>query len=121
AWHSSFTTCSSRTRRFSPCRTTSPNLPAKRAHRAALEHTVKSTMHEIGAVRALIASGKHLLLAGDEHLLASLPKGSWIGGTIPYFMTEEGGTHSKDRIFVTEMPAEVAKVEIRNYDERTIS
>ena len=78
-------------------------------------------MHEIGAVRALIASGKHLLLAGDEHLLASLPKGSWIGGTIPYFMTEEGGTHSKDRIFVTEMPAEVVKVEIRNYDERTIS
>ena len=78
-------------------------------------------MHESGAVRNLIASGKKLLLAGDEHLLASWPKGSWIGGTIPYFMTEQGGTFTKDRIFVTEIPVDAAKVEIRNYDERTVS
>jgi hypothetical protein len=51
---------------------------------------------------AKIAAGKTLLLAGEEKLLASLPPGNWIGGTIPYFMAAEGGCLCQDKIFVTE-------------------
>jgi len=52
----------------------------------------------------LIGAGKSLLLAGEEQLLASLPPGNWIGGTIPYFMAGQGGCFCQDKIFVTEIP-----------------
>jgi hypothetical protein len=65
--------------------------------------------------RAKIASGGHLLLAGDEHLLRQLPRGTWIGGTIPYFMAAAGGTHSTALVFVTELPPEAAVNSIRFY------
>ncbi len=51
-----------------------------------------------------IAEGRYLLLAGDERLLAGLPGGNWIGGTIPYFMTDAGGCFCEDKIFMTEIP-----------------
>jgi hypothetical protein len=50
-----------------------------------------------------IQSGKRLALAGDETLLAQLPKGNWIGGTIPYFMDIQGGVISRDQIFVQDL------------------
>jgi hypothetical protein len=78
-------------------------------------------MHDSEAVKGLIQSGKRLLLAGDENLLAKLPKGNWIGGTIPYFMTETGGALTKDRIYVTELPSDVTGISVREYDEGTIS
>ena len=53
-----------------------------------------------------IAAGQSLMLAGEEALLASLPPGNWIGGTIPYFMTQDGGCLCKDKIFVTEIPGD---------------
>ena len=49
------------------------------------------SMLSIQEVRMKIEQGKRLLLAGDESLLRELPAGNWIGGTIPYFMTETGG------------------------------
>jgi hypothetical protein len=67
----------------------------------------------------LIMSGRRLLLAGDEALLAALPKGEWIGGTIPYFMTSEGGLQTAERVFVTELPAD-ASVTIRQYDAASL-
>jgi len=53
-----------------------------------------------------INAGQTLVLAAEEHLLAALPPGNWIGGTIPYFMSGDGGCLCKDKIFVTEIPAE---------------
>jgi hypothetical protein len=53
-----------------------------------------------------ITAGQSLMLAGEEKLLATLPPGNWVGGTIPYFMTQEGGCLCKDKIFVTEIPDE---------------
>ena len=47
------------------------------------------------SVQAMIATRRHLIVAGDEALLRSLPKGNWVGGTIPYFMTPEGGQVSR--------------------------
>jgi hypothetical protein len=71
--------------------------------------------------RAVISShGAALLLAGDEALLRQLPAGRWIGGTIPYFMTDAGGTVDRGRIFVDELPAGVEVVGIRRYSAADI-
>lgn len=48
---------------------------------------------------AMINEGKILHFAADDSLLKKLPKGKWIGGTTPYFMSEEGGIQTKDRLF----------------------
>ena len=61
-------------------------------------------MYDVIEVKAKIAHGGKLLLAGDESLLRSLPAGNWIGGSIPYFMTEEGGLTTRHKIYVTELP-----------------
>jgi hypothetical protein len=78
-------------------------------------------LHEIDELAALIRRGKELLLAGDETLLRQLPKGNWIGGTIPYFMTEAGGIVDRRRIFVNELPAGLRCAGIRRYDEDDIA
>lgn len=70
---------------------------------------------------AAIESGKVLWLAGDESLLKQLPKGRWIGGSIPYFMSQEGGKTTKDMIFVHELdPALAKKIQIKFYNTGTI-
>lgn len=53
----------------------------------------------------LIQSGAYLAIAGDESVLAGLPDGNWIGGTIPYFMGQEGGSTSREQVFITVLPA----------------
>jgi len=81
---------------------------------------MKQAMHEVAEVRDLIGAGKKLLLAADEHLLDSLPRGTWIGGTIPYFMTDAGGVRTHNRIYVTELPSYATVASIKHYDEETI-
>lgn len=68
----------------------------------------------------MISAGKKLLLAADECNLVDLPAGNWIGGTIPYFMGENGGVSSHDLIYVTELPDFVLKTEVKVYDETNI-
>lgn len=78
-------------------------------------------LHTIQETTDLIRAGKVLSLAGDEALLAQLPKGNWIAGTIPYFIGEDGGVETKDKIFVTELTqADAAHVEIKTYSVDTI-
>jgi len=74
----------------------------------------------VSEVTNKIAKNERLVLAGDEQLLSQLPKGEWIGGTIPYFMAEGGGTFSKDKIFVDEIPEFALKTSIKNYDENSL-
>lgn len=65
---------------------------------------------------AIINQGRVLWISGEEALLRHLPKGRWIGGTIHYFMTRDGGTSTRDQVFVTEFPESLAKdLEIRSY------
>lgn len=71
-------------------------------------------------VEQKIAAGKSLLLAGSETALCGLSPGSWIGGTIPYFMDVDGGVCSESKIFVTELPQYVTRVEIRSYTRETL-
>jgi len=47
-----------------------------------------------------INQGEYLVIAADEDVLANLPSGNWIAGTIPYFMTNDGGKADRDHIFV---------------------
>lgn len=76
---------------------------------------------DTATVAAKIQKGEVLLLAGDEKALACLPRGHWIGGTIPYFMTPDGGRMDRERVFVNEVPAETVKrFSIRSYDADAI-
>jgi hypothetical protein len=75
----------------------------------------------VDVVKRLLAEGQTLILAADEGLLRELPQGSWIGGTIPYFMTEEGGCASRDHIFVQAVPALATATKISVYDEQSMA
>lgn len=68
----------------------------------------------------LVQSGKTLLLAGDEEILRKVPQGNWIGGTIPYFISSEGGVVSRDKVFVTELPDYIQGFAVHHYDEQNV-
>ena len=73
------------------------------------------TLLTLDQAASLIASGEPLLIAGDETLLAQLPAGRWIAGTIPYFMTTDGGRTSRDLLHVDTLPSQVTDVAVRTY------
>ncbi len=67
------------------------------------------SLFSVEAVAQMIESGATLLLAGEERLLDQLPRGNWIAGTIPYFMTsEQGGVQDQSHVFVTRLPKEAS-------------
>ncbi len=77
-------------------------------------------MLSLAEVSTLILSGANLYIAGSEQCLSQLPKGNWIGGTIPYFMTEAGGIISHEKILVTQLPEQIEKISIVSYSESTL-
>jgi hypothetical protein len=50
---------------------------------------------------ALVRSGVMAVFAGSEDALRNLPNGKWIGGTTPYFMTQDGGVIDSKKLFCT--------------------
>jgi hypothetical protein len=68
-------------------------------------------------VKRLLSQGKKLALAADEKLLDALPRGEWIAGTIPYFMTEDGGQVTRDKLYVDVMPSFLQSCRIDLYGE----
>jgi hypothetical protein len=74
------------------------------------------SMMTVQEVSELIRSGKTIFVAGDETLLSALPRGAWLGGTIPYFMSEEGGMSTRDRMQVTVLPDCVIAATVKLYD-----
>ncbi|MEN9847675.1 MAG: hypothetical protein RL368_415 [Pseudomonadota bacterium] len=64
-----------------------------------------------------IQAGEVLLLAGDESLLKQLPEGTWIGGTIPYFMSVTGGQCNTQLLFAHTLPKDVHVTKIHHYTE----
>ena len=66
---------------------------------------MKNAMMAPGEAADLIDAGKVLVIAGSEEALATLPRGSWIGGTSVYFVTEHGGVTDRENVFVTEIEA----------------
>ena len=77
--------------------------------------TVNSKLHSIAEVQSAIAAGQSLFLAGSHEALSQLPRGNWVGGTIPYFMAEVGGLLSEDRVFVTKAPEFALEVKAADY------
>ena len=70
----------------------------------------------VGAAAELINNGKTLVIAGDETALRQLPAGNWIGGTIPYFMAEQGGLVTREQVFVNELEVYGEAPTIRRYE-----
>jgi hypothetical protein len=75
---------------------------------------------DISEVCKLIESGEKLILAGDEKALSKLPSGNWIAGTIPYFMSQDGGKFDQEKIFVTILPSYIEGFKIRYYNNTNI-
>lgn len=65
---------------------------------------------------AAIRSGAYLSIAADEALLRRLPPGNWIAGSIPYFMAQDGGETSREKLFLTELPTHAGQPQLRWYD-----
>jgi len=69
-----------------------------------------------------IEGGRVMLLSGEEGLLRRLPRGKWIAGTIPYFVTaSQGGMVCRDRIFATDLTDRITAAECATYDRQTVS
>lgn len=82
---------------------------------------INAKLASVAEVTAAIEAGKVLWLAGDEELLKSLPKGRWIGGSIPYFMGADGGETTREKIYVAELDPSLAKrIQIKFYNTSTI-
>lgn len=69
----------------------------------------------------LVQTGRVFLFAGAAEVLDQLPVGNWIGGTIPYFMSEDGGQHETTRLFVTELPVAQETCRFTSYTPESIS
>src|SRR5437870_10107181 len=82
------------------------------------------TRMSVAAFQAKLAQAPEKLfaVAGDERLLARLPRGNWVGGTIPYLMSDEnGGLTTRDSLMVQELVTVRAAPKISVYDKRTIA
>ncbi|WP_425071993.1 DUF6976 family protein [Sagittula sp. S175] len=79
---------------------------------------MKNAMMTVAEAAKRIEQGHALMIAGDEAQLAKLPKGTWIGGTSVYFVTETGGREDHEMVFVTEFPeAKAAKTRFVTTEE----
>jgi hypothetical protein len=74
----------------------------------------------LNEAKKAIENGKTLLVAGEESLLKALPKGKWVGGTIPYFMADEGGVTTREKLFATELSPEIAMETVVWYGEKDL-
>lgn len=81
---------------------------------------MKQVMMSPQETAALITQGKRLLLAGDDALLSQLPRGQWVGGSIPYFIGDQGGVCTRQKILVDEVPSEVVDVRLVTYAAQTL-
>lgn len=62
---------------------------------------MENSLLTIAQAVAFIESGRVMLIAGSPKALAALPRGSWIGGSTPYFMTAQGGLCDHEHVFCT--------------------
>lgn len=81
---------------------------------------IESQLTDLNNTIARIEAGEFLIIAADESLLSQLPSGNWIGGSIPYFMSEQGGLCNKEQIFVQSIQGNV-QPRITPYDANSIS
>ncbi len=76
---------------------------------------------DVAKLKAEIARGRSLFLAGDEELLRQLPRGNWVGGTTPYFMAEEGALFTRGRLHAMSLPPDATAAVIKTYDAQSLA
>ena len=77
---------------------------------------------DIQAASNLINQGKVLVISGEEALLTQLPRGKWIGGTIPYFYLSPGkGRMDKSKVFVSDFSDWISNSKIETLDVKSLS
>lgn len=81
---------------------------------------IEKKLYSVEEVSDFIRQGHTMVLSGDENLLSQLPRGNWIGGTIPYFMSDAGGTHTHDRIFVDDFSPYAGHFKIKSFTKKNI-
>lgn len=80
-----------------------------------------NTLLSVEDAAAVIAQNEISFIAGSENALARLPNGAWIGGTIPYFMAEDGGVRSDDLVNVTVAPEGFHSATVKLYGETDLA
>ncbi len=84
---------------------------------AGSDHGRLNALLGLDDAAALIRAGAPLAIAGRAEALDTLPKGNWIGGTTPYFLTEDGGeVIGADKVFVSDFSG-LGAVRVATYDE----
>ena len=85
--------------------------------------SIESQLTDLATTVAKIEAGEFLVIAADESLLNQLPSGNWIGGSIPYFMSEQGGLCNKEQAFIQTVHGIEgnAQPRITPYDSNSIS
>jgi len=81
---------------------------------------VPGQLMSVDMAAEFIRSGRVMCIAGDERALRQLPPGRWIGGTISYFIAEQGGVTTQDQVFVDLLPAGCGDPKLRFYDSASI-
>ncbi|MGD9947973.1 MAG: hypothetical protein AB7U29_05770 [Desulfobulbus sp.] len=82
---------------------------------------MQQNIFSVAEVEQAIKNGRTLLIAGEEALLAKLPQGKWVGGTIPYFVIpNKGGVVSQEQVFVTDISEVASAVTVAVYDQNTL-
>lgn len=77
---------------------------------------------DIRTTTELILGGRVLVLSGEEDVLKKLPKGNWIGGTIPYFyLKNDCGRMDKTKVFVTDLTESINDFKILTLNEESLS
>ena len=77
-------------------------------------------MYSLDEAKKVLSSDGLFMVAGDENLLKQLPNGNWIGGTIPYFIGQDGGVTTKDFVQVTELDSRLSLKKLAKYDESNL-
>lgn len=79
------------------------------------------TLYSLEEVSTMIYNGDVLFLSADFNVLNKLPRGNWIGGTTPYFMSEHGGVTSHDKIHIVNVSSHAIDFKISSYSENNIA
>ena len=90
------------------------------ASRTPPARPVSGTLMDLQDTLVAIRSGAYLSIAADEALLRRLPPGNWLAGSIPYFMAQDGGETSLQKLFVTELPTHAGTPQLRWYDAASL-
>lgn len=84
---------------------------------------IENLFTDVEEVIKLIIEKHFLIVAGSSNLIEKLPKGNWIAGSTPYFMTEDGGVKDKERGLFVQRISGYSGIEptIQVYNKASIS